>query len=68
MNGKLKPDDHEPVPSTGEERWWNTAKWERKHMIDERPPLLNPSSARGWWEITQAGREYRKRMRNGTPE
>ncbi len=65
MNGQLTSDDHEPVPSTGEERWWNTAKWERKHMIQERPPLLNPSSPRGWWEITEAGREYLRRNCSG---
>ncbi len=22
------------------------------------PALLNPSSPHGWWEITEAGREY----------
>jgi hypothetical protein len=61
MQGRLRPDDHEPLPSNGEPRWWNTAKWEAKHMEREEPPLLNPSSPRGWWEITDAGREYVRR-------
>lgn len=63
MQGRLRPDDHEPLPSTGEPRWWNTAKWEAKHMKGEKPSLLNPSSPRGWWEITDAGREYLRRHR-----
>lgn len=64
MDGKLRPDDHAPVPSTGEPRWWVAAKYEKKHMVMESPPLMNPSSPRGWWEITQDGREY---LRNGKP-
>ena len=58
MLGKLRPDDLKPIQSTGEPRWWNTAKWERKHMTGENPPLMNPSSPHAWWEITEAGREY----------
>lgn len=58
MRSKLRPDDHGIHPSNNEVRWWNTAKYERKHMVLMRPPLLNPSSQRGRWEITDAGREY----------
>ncbi len=61
MQGKLKPDDHGTLPSNGELRWWNTAKYERKHMVRMRPPLLEPSCLRGWWEITDVGREYLRR-------
>jgi hypothetical protein len=62
MRSRFKPADIDTI-STGEQRWSNTAKWARKHMIvNERPPLLNPSSPRGWWEITDAGRGY---LRNG---
>jgi hypothetical protein len=58
MRGKLRPDDYGTLPSNGEVRWWNSAKYERKHMLRMRPPLLNPASPRGWWEMTDAGREY----------
>jgi len=63
MQGKLRPDDHGILPSNGELRWWNSAKYERKHMLRMRPPLLNPSCSRGWWEITDAGREYLRQHR-----
>ncbi|MGB6895777.1 MAG: winged helix-turn-helix domain-containing protein [Dehalococcoidia bacterium] len=61
MEGKLRPDDHGTLPSNGELRWWNSAKYERKHMLRMGPPLLNPSSPRRWWELTDAGREYLRR-------
>jgi hypothetical protein len=58
VHDKLKPDDFQPVAS-GETRWRNTAKWARKYMTyRENPALLNPSAPRGWWEITDAGRDY----------
>ena len=38
---------------------YTTAEWARNTMANEmNPALLNPSSPHGWWEITQAGREY----------
>ena len=52
---------------TGLIRWRESTSFERLHMSQETPPLVTLPQ-RGWWEITQAGREYRKRMRNGTPE
>jgi hypothetical protein len=58
MRGKLRPDDYGTLPSNGEIRWWNSAKYERKHMLRMRPPLLNLGCPRGWWEVTDAGREY----------
>lgn len=58
MAHKFTPDDREWMPNAGSERWWNSARWERKHMMLENPPLLNPDSVHGIWEITQAGREY----------
>jgi hypothetical protein len=62
MQSKLRPDDHGFLPSNGELRWWNTAKYERKHMVRMRPPLLNSGSPHGWWEITDTGREYLRRQ------
>lgn len=58
MKEKLTEADLEAIPSTGEPRWWNTAKWERKTMTRHDPPLLETTSRHGWWEITAAGREY----------
>jgi hypothetical protein len=58
MRGKLKPADLVSVPS-GETRWRNAARWARNTMVKKtNPPLLNPSAPNGWWEITQAGRDY----------
>ncbi len=67
MRGKLRPDDHGTLPSNGEVRWWNSAKYERKHMLRMQPPLLNPSSPHGWWQITDAGREYLRQHRPWPP-
>jgi len=63
MRAQLKPDDYEPVPS-GEIRWQNAARWSRNTMARKtKPPLLNPSSPHGWWEITEAGREELRKAR-----
>jgi hypothetical protein len=51
----LRPVDFEEVKS-GDERWRNTAMWERKHMLSEG--LLASTSPRGIWEITETGREW----------
>ena len=63
MQPKLRPDDHEPLPKTGQLRWRNTAEYERKKMVLMQPPLLNSGSQHGWWEITDAGREYLRQHR-----
>lgn len=58
MRNRLKPADFDELPS-GEIRWRNAARWSRNTMARKTmPPLLNPSSPNGWWEITEAGREY----------
>ena len=58
MGGRLNEYDRQTL-AAGEVRWRNTAEWARNTMVNEmNPALLNPSSPHGWWEITQAGREY----------
>jgi hypothetical protein len=60
MKGRLKEYDYRTL-SAGEIRWRNTAEWCRNTMVNKMsPPLLNPSSDHGWWEITDDGREYLK--------
>ncbi|HUX09182.1 MAG TPA: winged helix-turn-helix domain-containing protein [Terriglobia bacterium] len=54
--GLLGPIDYEDVPSGAEERWRNTARWQRKAMADRG--LLRVGSPRGIWEITDEGRAW----------
>lgn len=51
---ELKPDDFKPLKS-GETRWENTAKWERKRLKEDR---LLDESRQGVWKISQLGRQY----------
>lgn len=53
MRDQLTQADHQSIPS-GEPRWRNTARWERKNMVQDG--LLG--GARGEWEITQKGRAF----------
>lgn len=58
MKGRLNLYDHKTT-GTGATRWRNTAEWCRNTMANNMmPPFLNPSAPHGWWEITEAGREY----------
>ena len=52
----LTPDDYEQLPVATEIRWWNTAKFARKHMVDDG--RLRKGSDRFIWEITDAGRAF----------
>jgi len=52
----LGPLDYHDVPSGTEEYWRNTARWQRKAMVDRG--LLRSGSPRGIWEVTQEGREW----------
>jgi len=61
MQHRLTEDDLKQLPSGGDVRWRNTAKWERKHMVNEG--LLRGDSPHGVWEMSDAGREYLERMR-----
>jgi len=65
VRSQLKPSDFEILKS-GEVRWRKAANFARNDMVHRmRPSLLSSSSPRGWWEITQAGRDYLERRRNG---
>lgn len=58
LKSELKPDDIKTLKSNGEVRWENTAKWERKHLLDDG--LLDSSAPHGIWRITPLGRDYLK--------
>lgn len=62
MKGTLKPKDYETHNSDGKQiRWRNTAQWARNHMVNEEdPPRMKTNSRKGWWEISEAGREWLK--------
>ena len=45
-------------------RWRESTSFERLHMSQESPRLVTIPQ-RGWWEITDAGREYLARHHNG---
>lgn len=55
MKAKLTEDDFEPV-SSGEERWWNAACWERNDLVKEG--LFRADSPRGVWELSDKGRAF----------
>lgn len=55
VKDRLTEDDYEPV-STGEERWWNAACWERSDLVKEG--LFREGSPRGVWELSEEGRAF----------
>lgn len=58
MKDRLKPADYELL-KRGELRWRTSAHFARNDMVNvKRPPLLSPESPRGWWEVTEAGRQF----------
>lgn len=60
MKEILRPDDFRRLQESREERWRNTAKWERKRIIEEK--LLRHDSGHGYWEVIELGRrELRER-------
>lgn len=56
MSDRLKPDDHELLPSVRDVRWKNRAQWQRFEMT--RRGLLRSDSPHGIWEITEHGMHY----------
>jgi hypothetical protein len=56
MQDRLKAHDPMPLPSGGEIRWQNNARWARHKMVKEG--LMSADSPRGVWEITERGRRY----------
>ena len=50
----LKEVDYQPVPS-GEPRWSNTAKWERKTLVENGLLKSKSESPKGIWELTERG-------------
>lgn len=60
VKNKLREDDNEFTSSGREERWRNTARWERQNMINDG--LLKKK--KGIWEISEKGRDYYKKYKN----
>lgn len=59
MKPSLKKVDFEPLASGPDNpRWRNATQWARNSMVNEG--LLKRDSARGVWEITEAGRQLLK--------
>ena len=57
VKADLSEADYQRLPSTpNTPRWYNTAQWARNSMVQEG--LLRDDSARGVWEISDAGRKY----------
>jgi len=56
MKAIFVPADLEELSSVREQRWRNTARWERSAMVKEG--LLREDSPHGVWEISEKGREY----------
>ena len=52
LSGRLSADDLESL-SSGEERWWNATRWERRQLVEKG--LLRSDSERGTWELSQKG-------------
>jgi hypothetical protein len=52
LSFRLASDDLEPL-SSGEERWWNATRWERRQLVEEG--LLRSDSERGTWELSEKG-------------
>jgi hypothetical protein len=53
MKSLLNDFDYQRLPS-GETRWSNTAKWERKTLV-KKEGLLKTNSPKGIWELTEKG-------------
>jgi hypothetical protein len=60
LDPHLKPADFQRL-RTGEIRWQNRARFARLRM--KKLGLVSDSSARGIWEITEAGRDYLEQIR-----
>ena len=58
MRSRLAEDDFDSIPSGQFARWEVRLRFARKRMRDESTPLLNPNSARGIWEASEAGRRF----------
>lgn len=64
MRSRLSDDDFELMPSGMIIRWESRMHFARKRMKDESVPLLNPNSARGIWEATEAGQRFLARLQS----
>jgi hypothetical protein len=57
MQSVLGSVDYDPLASLPDvPRWWNTAQWARHSLV--KMGLMKGNSARGVWEISEAGRQW----------
>lgn len=56
IGGQLNEFDKALLDDGWYTRWMNMAAWERQSLVHEG--LLKPSITRGWWQISDAGRQY----------
>jgi hypothetical protein len=56
MKTLLNEFDYQAVP-TGEMRWSNTAKWQRRNLVEEGLLKSRSQSPKGIWELTEKGIE-----------
>ena len=56
MKNILKEEDRKTLGDAGEIRWHNSAKMARRELV--KRGYLNKDSEHGFWQITDAGREY----------
>jgi hypothetical protein len=64
IEGILKDVDLQPIPGKPSvPRWRSTALWARRALIKEG--LIKPHSPKNTWEITEAGREFVKKLDDG---
>lgn len=60
MESNLLDGDFSHV-SSGEERWWNAACWERKELVDEG--LFERNSPRGTWALSDIGCQVANKLK-----
>ena len=56
MQDRFSEYDYGKINSRNEVRWYNTARWARKAMVDMG--YLSNNSSYGIWEITERGKEF----------
>ncbi len=63
LQDRLTPEDHQTVPSGKQQRWRNKARWVRNGLVGTG--FMSQHSPRGWWEITDRGRQA---LKTGDPD
>lgn len=65
MKPRLNEYDFEALPSGQHDpRWYKTAQWARRRMVQSGLLSSTSESQRGVWEVTEAGRKYLASKKN----